>query len=403
MIHIGILREGKVPVDKRVPLTPEQCGKLNGMMENIDIYVQRSDIRCFKDEEYMEHGIKVVDSIEHCDILLGVKEVPIKDLIPGKTYMFFSHTVKEQEYNRELLREIINRKIRLIDYELLTNENGKRLVAFGRYAGIVGAYNGIRTYGERYNLFHIRKASECYDLHDLTSEYKKVHLPRIKIAITGSGRVAKGAIEVMNGMNIRHVTPSDFVDKYFNEAVFTQLNSRDYHIHKEGKDFHRDEFFKFPERYEGAFLPYAHSAHLLIAAAYWDPRSPVLFTVREMMENSFNIKVVADITCDIEGSIPSTKAPSTIDDPVYDFDPSENRMEAAYSDEANLSVMAVDNLPCELPRDASNDFGKELMAKVIPDLVGEDKEEIIKRATITKDGSLSERFNYLTDFVKGKS
>jgi alanine dehydrogenase len=402
MIHIGILKEGKVPVDRRVPLTPEQCGKLNGMIENIDIYVQKSDIRCFRDNEYREHGIKVVDSVDHCDILLGVKEVPVAQLIPEKTYLFFSHTIKEQEYNRELLQEIIKKKIRLIDYELLTDLSGKRLVAFGRYAGIVGAFNGIRTWGERYNLFHLRKASECFDLHDLTTEFPKVHLPKIKIAITGGGRVAKGAIEVMNGMGIRHVSPFDFIHKYFDEAVYTQLNSRDYHLHREGKDFHIDEFFENPERFEGDFLKYAEVADLLFAAAFWYPSAPVLFNQRDAMSDHFSIRVIADITCDIEGSIPSTKAPATIDDPVYDYNPTEDRMEPPFSDEGNISVMAVDNLPCELPRDASHDFGKELMARVIPDLVGEDKEQIIERATIAEAGELTKGFKYLSDFVAGK-
>jgi len=400
-MRIGIIKEGKVPVDHRVPLTPQQAKEVMEKFPDVIVVVQSSDVRVFKDDEYQERGVEVVDSLDDCDVIFGVKEVPIPNLLAGKTFFFFSHTIKEQAYNRDLLLAIMERKIRMVDYEPLTDSNGTRVIAFGRWAGIVGAYNGILTYGKRYNLFDLRQANECYDLEDLKREYSKVQLPKMKIAVTGGGRVAVGAMEVLHGIGIRKVTPAEFIAERFDEAVFTQLNSRDYNKPKSG-DFNRSEFYAHPETYEGDFLKYARVTDLLIACAYWDPNSPVLFTKKDAMASDFDIRVVADITCDIEGSIPSTKRPTTIADPIYDYNPSEDKEEPPLTGESNITVMAVDNLPCELPRDASNSFGRELIDNVLPHLLGDDSEEVIKRATITENGELTEAYQYLQDYVNGE-
>lgn len=401
-VKIGIISEGKVPVDHRVPFTPEAAKEITNKFKNAEVSCQTSIVRCFDDAEYVSKGIDVVENVNDCDVLMGVKEVPIPDLIADKTYFFFSHTTKKQSYNRELLRAVIAKNIRLIDYENLTNENGIRVVAFGRYAGIVGTYNGVLTFGKRYNLFHLKPAHQCFDMAEMQEEYKKVKLPSIKIIITGGGRVSKGAMEVLNGMGIRKVTPAQLLNEHYSEAVYSQLNSRDYYKAKNGEKFMRNDFHENPEDYEADFLQYADVSDLLIAGAFWNPKAPVLFTRENIMHNGFKIKVIADITCDIEGSIPSTKQPSTIDDPIYDYNPSENKVESALSDEANITVMAVDNLPCELPRNASEDFGRELINNVLPHLLGDDNEEVIKRATITENGRLTKRFAYLQDFVDGK-
>lgn len=401
-VKIGIIKEGKVPIDRRVPLTPFQARQVKERFKDIELVVQSSDIRCFTDEDYQNEDIQIVDNVDDCDILLGVKEVPIPSLLEGKTYFFFSHTIKKQPYNQKLMRELLDKKIRMVDYETLTDQSGKRIIAFGRWAGIVGAYNGVLTYGNRYNLFHLRPAHECFDLEDLKTEYSKVKLPAIKIAITGGGRVAKGSIEVMHGMGIRKVSPAEYLTKEFDYPVFTQLNTRDYHVRKEGGEFSRHEFYKTPENYDSDFLKFAHATDLLIAAAYWDPHSPVLFKREDIVKSDFKINVIADITCDIEGSIPSTKQPSTIEDPVYDYNPSDDQVEAAFTDEGNITVMAVDNLPCELPRDASESFGNELLNNVLPELLGDDSKEVIKRATITEGGDLTDRYEYLRDYAEGK-
>ena len=401
-IKIGIINEGKVPVDHRVPFTPTAAKEVVNTFENVALVCQTSKVRCYEDEEYRSNSIEIVEEVNDCDVLMGVKEVPIPDLIENKTYFFFSHTTKKQPYNRTLLQAVLNKNIRLIDYENLTDNNGIRVVAFGRYAGIVGAYNGMLTYGKRYNLFHLKPAHQCFDMAEMQEEYAKVKLPPIKILITGGGRVSKGAMEVLNGMGIRKVTPAQLLNEHYNEAVYTQLNSRDYYTRKNGEAFNRSHFHENPAEYESDFLQYADVSDVLIAGAFWNPKAPVLFTRENVMHNGFKIKVIADITCDIEGSIPSTKQPTTIDNPIYDYNPSEDKVEPALCDEANITVMAVDNLPCELPRNASEDFGRELIDNVLPHLLGDDKEGVIKRATITENGKLTERFAYLQDYVDGE-
>lgn len=401
MQKIGVIKEGKVPIDRRVPVTPIQA-KLISEKFDTEIVVQTSDIRCFSDQDYIDQGISIVESLDDCDVILGVKEVPIDKLVPNKTHFFFSHTIKKQDYNRDLLRAILDKGIRLIDWETLTNSSGNRVIAFGRWAGIVGAYNGLWTYGKRYRLYDVRRAYECFDLEDLKTEYEKIQLPSIKIAVTGGGRVAKGAMEVLHGVGIRKVTPHDFISDRFDEPVFTQLNSRDYNKHKNGEEFHRNEFYDHPEQFVSDFDKFSKVTDVLIASAFWDPKAPVLFTREDIMRDDFDIRVIADITCDIEGSIPSTKQPSTIDDPIYDYNPSDDLVEEPLRDEANITVMAVDNLPCELPRDASESFGEQFIDNVLPHLLGKDEESIIKNATLTDGGRLTERYSYLQDYVDGK-
>lgn len=401
MLKIGVLKEGKVPQDRRVPFVPNHITKLEQNSSEINVKVQRSDIRCYSDREYESVGINLVDEISDCDILFGVKEVPISELIANKTYLFFSHTTKEQTYNRSLLKEILNKKITLIDYEGLTDNNSQRIVAFGRYAGIVGAYNGLFTYGLKFNHFKIRRANECFDLEDLKLEYSKIKLPAIKIALTGSGRVAQGALEVLDGIGIRSVSAEDYLSKEFGEPVYTQLLSHHYNSRLDESSFTNNDFYQSPQLFKSNFLKFAHQTDLLIAGAYWHPEAPVLFTKSDLLNKHFNIKVIADITCDIEGSIPTTIRSTTIDEPIYDYNPLTNKEEDAFSDKDNISVMAIDNLPNELPRNASQDFGSELINNVIPHFLNGDKEEVLARATITKDGKLTDRFKYLQAYVDG--
>lgn len=401
-MKIGILKEGKVPFDRRTPITPQQARAIKTNYPEVELVCKRSGIRYFDAADYTAQNIDLVDDVSDCDVLFGVKEVPISELIADKTYFFFSHTYKKQAYNRELLREILKKNIRLIDYEILTNENGERIIGFGRYAGIVGAYNSIWIYGKRYNLFDIRRVHECFDLEDMTSEYCKVKLPKIKIVITGGGRVSKGAMEIMAKMNIRKVTPARFVSESFNEPVYTQICSEDYNKHKAGKEFNKVDFFNNPKDFKSNFLQYATCADIFIACAFWDLKAPVLFTREEIIQKNFKIKIIGDVTCDIEGSIPSTKKLSTIDDPIYDYDPMQDKVVPALSNERNITVMAIENLPSELPKNASEDFGRKLVDNVLPNLIGEDKDGIIKRATITENGKLTSNYAYLQDYVDGK-
>jgi alanine dehydrogenase len=399
MIKIGVIREGKVPVDKRVPLTPHHVVQLTEQHPNFGVAVQASEVRCYPDSSYQALGVEVKEDISACDILLGVKEVPIPELIPEKTYFIFSHTIKEQPYNRDLLIEVLKKKITLIDYEALTDPDGRRIVAFGRYAGIVGAYNGLLTYGLRYNLYKLRRAHECFDLEDLKTEYRKIALPPIKIAITGGGRVARGAMEVLDGIGIRKVAAAEFLTEQFNEPVYAQLHSHDYNRHISNSAFTDADFHAHPKDFRPDFLKYAHQADLLIAGAFWDPQAPVLFTKEDLRDGTFNIKVIADITCDIEGSIPTTIRSTTIDEPFYDYDVDSFSESMAFSGVDNITVMAIDNLPNELPRNSSEDFGDQLINNVLPLFIEGDGAGVLERATISKNGELTDKYRYLEEYV----
>jgi len=402
-MKVGIVREGKVPPDKRVPLTPDQCIEVMKNFPNVEVIVQPSPIRCFKDEEYTEKGIMLQEDLSNCDILLGVKEVKIDDLLPDKTYFFFSHTIKKQAYNRKLLQAMLAKKIQMVDYEVLTNKEGFRIIGFGRFAGLVGAYSGLRAFGLKNEIFELKPAHECDDLNEMLQHLDEITLPPIKIAVTGDGRVAGGVLEILNHMKIMRVSPEAFLcEEECDDPIFTQLLPGNYVRRKDSSVFDLMHFFNHPTEYENAFHPFAKTADVLIAAAYWDPKAPVLFTAEEMKESDFQISVISDITCDIEGSIPSTKRAATIADPFYDYNPFTGELEEAFSNPNNISVQAVDNLPCELPKDASLDFGRNLIDKVFSSLFGEDIDRVIERASITKDGKLTEKFSYLQDFADGK-
>jgi len=399
-IKIGLIREGKAVPDKRVPFTPLQVQEIEQRFPFVKVICRESPVRCFKDDEYRSLNISVNADVNDCDILMGIKEVPLDQLISNKTYLFFSHTIKKQQHNRSLLKEVLKKNIRLIDYEALKDSQGNRMVAFGRYAGIVGAYNGLWTYGKRFKLFALRRAFECFDVNDLKLEIRKVELPPIKIILTGAGRVAKGAMETLDTAGIRKVSPSDFLNKTFSEPVYVQLASADYHVRKEGGLFNREEFHQYPDRYRSVFIEFAKVTDLLMAGAFWNPKAPVLFTKQEMLSSDFKIKVIADITCDIEGSVPSTKRASTIADPLYDYDPITDSVQPALSNEKFVTVMAIDNLPCELPRSASEEFGRDLIDRILKPLLTEDTDGIINRGTIAMNGDLTATFEYLRDYTE---
>ena len=399
-VKIGIIREGKVPQDKRVPLTPQECLEVQQKFPQIDLYVQPSAIRTFKDNEYSDLGIQMKEDLSDCEVLMGVKEVPLDMLIPHKTYFFFSHTTKKQPYNQKLLQAIIDKKIQIVDWEHLTDTNGIRVIAFGRYAGIVGAYNGILTYGKRYDFFQLKPANQCFDMNEMQSEYTKIRLPNIKIVLTGNGRVSKGCMEVLDGMNIKKVDVNEFLTEQFDEAVYCQINVEDYNKPKDASIFDKKLFYSNPELFESNFLRFAEVSDVLIAGAFWDNKAPKLFTQEDVKNHSFKIKVIADVTMDIDGSAATTQQTATIEAPNYDYVRASGEIVAPFSSDENITIMAVDNLPCELPRNASNDFGRELINNVLPNLL-EDSSNMIKNASITTlDGKLNPKYSYLEGYVK---
>jgi saccharopine dehydrogenase (NAD+, L-lysine-forming) len=399
-MKIGILREEKIPEDNRAPLTPSQCRTLMEEHSNIWVSVQPSPTRCYTDDEYRYQGIAVREDLSDCDLLLGVKEIPPHLLIPNKTYMIFSHTIKKQQHNKKLLRAVIEKKIRLIDYECLKDEKGKRIIAFGRWAGIVGAYNTIRTIGLRTGRFELAPMHTCHNFAEAQKgEFNKLHLPAWRILLSGDGRVADGAAFLLDVMKIRKVDPHSFLYKEFDEPVYTQLHSRDM-FYKEGEDeFDIDHYHAHPEQYLSTFYPFSKVADVFINGIYWDSRIPVFFTAAQMREKDFAIKVIGDITCDISpnASVPSTLRTSTIQDPVYGYEPVSGAECAPYTQRC-IDIMAIDNLPNELPRDASEDFGNMLMSRVVPRLLKE-WSTTIYNATIALDGRLNEPYSYLADYA----
>ena len=400
-MKLGIIREGKIPPDKRVVLTPEQCQHIASKYPDIELKVQKSEIRKFKDEEYSALGITVVDTVEDCDVLLGVKEVPINELIPNKKYFFFSHTFKEQPYNRNLLNAILEKNIQLIDWEVITNEKGQRLIAFGRYAGIVGCYNGLLGYGKKHGLYSLKRAHECDDRAEMEQQLSDIKLPNdFKLVLTGKGRVAGGAIEVMDKMGIKKVTPEDFLEKTFNEPVFTQLGVEYYSKTNDGRPFIKKNFFNNPTEFSSDFLRFAKVANMYVACHYWDSRAPYIFTREDLRDEKWKISIVADVSCDIDCAVASTIRPSKIADPFYGYN-INSESEDDFMKEGVIGVMAVDNLPCELPKDASVDFGQMFINHVLEPLTGNDPEEIIWRASETKDGQLTPHFAYLENYVAG--
>lgn len=400
-LYIGVIREGKVPPDARVPLTPAQCAELERRFPEVRVLVQPSAVRRIQDEEYRKAGVRVQEDLTACHILLGVKEVNKPDLIPDKTYLFFSHTHKLQPYNAALLAEILRKRVRLIDYEMLKRPSGKRIIGFGRWAGLVGAYNGFRAYGARTGRFALKRASECRDLQEMLAELSsKIDLPAdFKIVLTGHGRVGQGAKEVLDAIKLRSVHPDDFLRMTFPEPVYTQLEVSDYNAHNDGKAFDMKEFVGDPTSFHSTFPRYAHVADLFIAGHFWSEGSPYLFTREDMRHPSWKVRTVADISCDIDGPVACTLRPSTIADPFYGYDPlseTEVPLDAA----RGIAVMAVDNLPCELPRDASEGFGAELVEHVLPLLIHGDRDGIIWGATeTTLAGELNEPYRYLAGYV----
>jgi saccharopine dehydrogenase (NAD+, L-lysine forming) len=398
LLKIGLIREGKVPQDKRVALTPVQCKLLMDKYPELSFFCQPSDFRSYADEEFERNNVVLKEDISDCDILFGIKEVPINDLIPGKTYFFFSHTLKKQPYNKKLLQEVLKRKITLIDYEAITDEKGERLVAFGRFAGIVGTYNTFRTIGLKFNIVNLPAAYSLFDKKEMILWLKKFTFPPLRIVLTGNGRVAKGAKEVLDELGVKQVTPNEFIQNDFDEMVYTMPNSSDYYLN-ENNIFKREEFYLHPEDYHSTFEKFSKKADILIACAYWNPKAPKLFEKDDVRSPEFKIRIIADITCDINGSITTTTKASTIYDPFYDYNVKTGTLEEPFSSPGNITVMAIDNLPTELPRDASEFFGNQLIEYVFPAIMEGKNESIIKKSMISEKGSLTSKFAYLSDYV----
>ena len=399
MLTIGLIREGKIPADNRVALTPAQCKWLHKSFDSIRVIVQHCSTRCFSDKEYTMAGVEVREDISECDVLMGIKEVPVEQLIAGKTYLFFSHTKKAQEHNQKLFQAILKENITLIDYECLTHEDGQRILGFGFFAGIVGAHNGMMAYGKRTGLFNLNRVYQQKDYRNLIHTYFGLKLPKVKIAVTGSGRVAHGVLEIMNLMGIHEVEPFEYLHKQFDYPVYVDLKGRDLYERKDDGTYNRDDFHLHPEMYKCSFSPFARQTDILMNGIYWDKNIAPLFSVEEFQQDEFSIKTIADITNDQHGSIVINIGESTIEEPVYGVDKKTMTKTIPYQD-GTVDMMAVGNLPNELPRDASRYFGEQLIKFVLEDLA-KGTSPVIERATIVKGGVLREPYNYLKGYAEG--
>ncbi|WP_047416162.1 NAD(P)-dependent oxidoreductase [Cellulophaga sp. Hel_I_12] len=399
-MKFGIIRERKNPPDKRVVLSPEACKELLKNFPDAAVIVEPSPIRTYQDAAYKEQDVTVASRMEDCEVLLGVKEVPIENLIPDKKYFFFSHTIKKQSYNRSLLQAVLAKNIELYDHEVITNESGQRLVAFGRYAGIVGAYNGFRAYGLKFEAFELPKAENLANQEALIAELRKIKLPNIKILLTGRGRVGNGAKEMLDAMHLKKVSVKEYLEKQFLEPVYCQIDASEYNKRSDGVRGNKQDFFAHPEQYESNFFRFTKVTDFYIAGHFYGQGAPYLYTREDVKHPDFKIKVVADVSCDIDGPVATTIKPSTIADPIYGYDPKTETVTDFKHPEA-IAVMAVDNLPCELPRDASEGFGDAFLKHVIPAFFNGDKNGVLERARMTKNGKLTPRYAYLQEYVDG--
>ena len=400
-MKFAIIQERKSPPDRRVVLDPKSCQKLLSTFPSAQLIIESSPIRAFTDMDYSSVGLDVVSDVSSAEVLIGVKEVPIEALIPNKSYFFFSHTIKKQPYNRNLLQAILDKNITLYDHETLVNKFHHRLIGFGYYAGVVGAYNGFRALGLKLNSFKLPKANTLVDRLALNKQLDQINIPSVKIILTGTGRVGQGAKEILDHLNIKQVSVNQFLNDKFEDAVYVQLDVLDYCERHDGMSIGKKDFFESPKAYKSIFDRFTKIADFFIAGHYYGKDAPVFFTREQAKASSFNLKVVADISCDIDGPVACTIRPSTIDQPIYGYDP-ETESEIDFKNTSAIAVMAVDNLPCELPKDASEGFGNSFVENILPAFFNNDHGGVLNRAKMTENGKLTSSFSYLQDYVDGK-
>ena len=399
-MKFAIIQERKSPPDRRVVLDPTSCQKLLSNFPSAELLIETSPKRIFSDTAYSEAGFNVVEDVSTADVMIGVKEVPIEALIPNKSYFFFSHTIKKQPYNRNLLRAILDKNITLYDHETLVSEHNHRLIGFGYYAGVVGAYNGMRALGLKENCFELPKATTLNGHAELHTELDKISLPNIKIILTGTGRVGKGAKEILDHLKIKKVSVDQFLNEDFSEAVYVQLDVFDYCERIDGEQLGKSDFFLHPEAYRSIFDRFTAVADMFVAGHFYGKGAPAFFTREQVKTDAFKLKVVADISCDIDGPVACTIRPSTIESPIYGYDP-QTETEVNFKNANAIAVMAVDNLPCELPKDASEGFGKIFVKDIIPSFFNDDAYGVLERSRMTQNGQLTPTFSYLQAYVDG--
>lgn len=400
-MKFGIIKERKNPPDRRVVFAPGELAKLKQLYHDATVEVESSDIRIFSDIQYKSLGISITDDISNCDVLFGVKEVPVENLIPDKAYFFFSHTIKKQAHNQKLLKAILEKNIDLYDHETIVDEHNRRLIGFGKYAGMVGVYNGIRAFGIKFELFKLPKAETLAGKDALIAHLKRITMPPLKFVITGTGKVGSGAKEILDTIKIKEITIENYLTKNYTQAVYVQLDVLEYNKRIDGQVLDFNDFVAHPDEYVSDFEKFTKVSDIYFAGHFHASGAPMILTKEMLNASDCKVKVVADISCDVNGPIACTLRSSTIEEPIYGYFPLEDK-EVDVFHPAAVVVMAVDNLPCEIPKDASEGFGEQFMEHVIPAFFNGDKDGILQRAKITEKGKLTPRFAYLQDYVDGK-
>jgi len=408
IITLAVLAEARID-ENRTPFSPTQISNLLNKFSNLKIIIQPSKRRCFEDKDYLKAGAQITDNLSSVDIIFGIKEVDISTLIKDKTYLFFSHTSKVRQhigqvikdkaiiYKKELLKEVIKKNITLIDYENIRDSSGKgyRYLGFGRFAGIIGAYNTLNLYLKLNNKQQLPRAFEINNYEQVKNIISKQNFNKLKILLTGSGRASKGAIELLKHANIRQVSINDYLNNKYDEAVFCNISAKNHIERKDGKDSSYQDFILNPHEYNSKVKNYLFDTDMFIACHYWDPKFPKLFSSKQINEIK-NLKIIGDITCDINGSVPTTIRSTSISKPYYSIN--TDSMKEIELGNKGIAVMAVDNLPSELPRDASEEFGSSVISEVLPYLIDKDDGRI-NRATTASNGKFCENFTYLNDFI----
>ncbi len=399
----GIIKERKIPLDARVALTPKQCVFIKTNFPDVHIVVESSENRCFSDNAYLTEGVEISTDLSACDILLGIKEVPIDQLNADKTYFFFSHTIKKQAHNRTLLQAILQKNVRLIDYEVLTDDNGKRLIAFGKFAGMVGTHNGLLGYGLRIGTFTLPRLYTLKDYSVAKELYKNIKFPPLRAIISGGGRVSSGAVEVIQDAGFQRVSINDFLTKTYDYPVFIRIHPMDYVERIDGQPFEKNDYYTDPSLYRSTFARFFNKTDLFINGIFYDARAPRFFELTDMSSLDFNIQVIADVSCDLMpySSVPCTIRATKIPDPFFGFDKTTHQEVAPFESNA-VTMMTIDNLPNELPCDASTFFGEQFISFILPEILKEEYSDVLLRGTIAMDGVLRPSFAYLQDYVNDK-
>lgn len=432
--YIGIRHEDKYLMEKRAPLTPKHVEFLV-KHKKLDIVVQTSDKRIFKDEEYIKAGAKVSKDLKKCSVILGVKEMPISFFEEGKTYVFFSHTIKGQKYNMPMLKRMIELKCNLIDYEKIIDEQGKRLIFFGKYAGYAGMINSLwalglrlKYYGYESRLLKIKQAHHYHSLNEAKADVSDIgeliaekgiphELRPFVIGFTGYGNVSQGAQEICGLLPIKEISPGKLLllkhrkkipDNIIYKVIFKE---EDLFEPKDPKhEFDLNDYYTNPDNYQSKFEKYIPHLSMLINCIYWDKRYPRLIT-KDYLKNLYSkgrpkLNVIGDISCDVDGAVECTVKATEIQDPIYVYNPFKQDIAMGHEGEG-IQIMAVDILPSELPRDSSNGFGDVLVNFVKPiadtdfNVPHEELElpKAIKKGLILHNGELTPEFKYLNEFL----